>query len=226
MSYVPRSASTWRGGTPHCATRGCGPGTRAMDEMLLVMCSRLSVEKRPGTALDALEAWCARGRRAVLVVAGDGPLRARLEQRARERGLPVTFLGHVADRALLGGLQASADVCLAPGPAETFGLAALEAMACGTPVVASASSALPEVVGSAGAVAADSGEAFADAVETLLERPERERREAARARAECFGWDRPRSRRSSPRTKPMCAWGRPSRPVPLVPRNELGRASA
>ncbi|MFJ1973426.1 glycosyltransferase [Streptomyces sp. NPDC087903] len=159
-----------------------------VDEALLVMCSRLSVEKRPGTALDALEALSRRGRRAVLVVAGDGPLRARLEHRARERGLPVTFLGHVADRALLGGLQASADVCLAPGPAETFGLAALEAMACATPVVASASSALSEVIGSAGATAADHGGAFADAVEKLLERPEPQRREAARARAECFGW--------------------------------------
>jgi alpha-1,6-mannosyltransferase len=158
-------------------------------ETLLLLCARLSVEKRPGTALDALAALRRQGRRAVLVVAGDGPLRPRLEQRARERGLPVTFLGHVADRPLLGALQASADVCLAPGPAETFGLAALEALACGTPVVASASSALPEVIGSAGAMAAGHGEAFARAVGELLERPERDRREAARARAECFGWD-------------------------------------
>lgn len=158
------------------------------DETLLVMCSRLSVEKRPGTALDALESLRRRGVRAVLVVAGNGPLRAALEKRAQERDLPVTFLGHVADRSLLGALQASADVAMAPGPAETFGLAALEAMACGTPVVASASSALPEVIGSAGATAADNGDAFADAVEMILDRPERERREAARARAECFGW--------------------------------------
>ncbi|MGW2616285.1 glycosyltransferase [Streptomyces sp. NPDC001500] len=158
------------------------------DETLLVMCTRLSVEKRPGTALDALEALLRRGARAVLVVAGEGPLRPRLEQRARERGLPVTFLGHVSDRRALGALQAAADVCLAPGPAETFGLAALEAMACGTPVVASASSALPEVIGTAGATAADRGEAFADAVEGVLDRPVAGRREAARARAECFGW--------------------------------------
>ncbi|MDX2761173.1 glycosyltransferase [Streptomyces europaeiscabiei] len=156
------------------------------DDVLLVMCSRLSVEKRPGTAVDALEALLRRGRRAVLVVAGDGPLRGRLEQRAK--GLPVTFLGHVGDRGALGALQACADVALAPGPAETFGLAALEAMACGTPVVASSSSALSEVVGSAGATAPDSGESFADAVELLLDRPEEDRREAARARAECFGW--------------------------------------
>ncbi|MFI2436600.1 glycosyltransferase [Streptomyces sp. NPDC018693] len=158
------------------------------DEVLLVTCTRLSVEKRPGTAMDTLEALRARGMRAVLVVAGDGPLRPRLEQRARDRALPVTFLGHLADRGALGALQAAADLCLAPGPAETFGLAALEAMACGTPVVVSASSALPEVIGSAGATAADRGDAFADAVEALLAAPEGERRAAARARAECFGW--------------------------------------
>ncbi|MER7975467.1 glycosyltransferase, partial [Streptomyces sp. NPDC096080] len=173
----------------HPALRDAGLRARhaRAAETLLVTCTRLSVEKRPGTALDALKALLRRGRRAVLVIAGDGPLRPRLEQRARERRLPVTFLGHVSDRAELGALQASADVCLAPGPAETFGLAALEAMACGTPVVVSVSSALPEVIGSAGAVAADTGEAFADAVDALLCLPEAARRDAARARAACFG---------------------------------------
>ncbi|MGW8701846.1 glycosyltransferase [Streptomyces eurythermus] len=174
----------------HPALRDAGLRARhaRVDETLLVMVSRLSVEKRPGTALDALEVLLRRGRRAVLVVAGDGPLRDRLERHARARGLPVTFLGHVSDRAALGALQASADVCLAPGPAETFGLAALEAMACGTPVVASSLSALPEVIGSAGATAVGGPETFADAVELLLARAEPGRREAARARAECFGW--------------------------------------
>jgi alpha-1,6-mannosyltransferase len=62
-------------------------------------------------------------------------------------------------------------------------------MACGTPVVVSTSSALPEVVGSAGAVAADHGDAFADAVDMVLELPEPERRGTARARAECFSWN-------------------------------------
>ncbi|MFI1965048.1 glycosyltransferase [Streptomyces pathocidini] len=160
----------------------------APGETLLALCSRLSVEKRPGTALDALAELRGRGVPAVLVVAGDGPLRARLAERARAERLPVHFLGHVTDVAQVAALQATADVCLAPGPVETFGLAALEALACGTPVVANAASALPAILGGAGAVAPGEGPAFAHAVQQLLDRPERTRRETARNRAERFGW--------------------------------------
>ncbi|MFD7444900.1 glycosyltransferase [Streptomyces sp. NPDC059909] len=177
----------------------CRPGRRSKvlraryaegAEVLLLMCSRLSVEKRPGMALDALATLRGAGVRAALVVAGEGPLRSGLTRRAQDARLPVHFLGHVADREALADLQAAADICLAPGPAETFGLSALEALACGTPVVASASSALPEVIGDAGIAAPDTPEAFADAVRELLSRPESARREAARARAELFSWDR------------------------------------
>ncbi|MEU2496356.1 glycosyltransferase [Streptomyces sp. NPDC007883] len=177
----------------------CRPGRRSRvlraryaegADVLLLLCSRLSVEKRPGMALDALARLRGGGVRAALVVAGEGPLRAALIRRAREERLPVHFLGHVADREALADLQAAADICLAPGPAETFGLSALESLACGTPVVASASSALPEVVGDAGIAAHDRPEDFADAVRDLLARAEGPRRAAARARAELFGWDR------------------------------------
>ncbi|MFJ1748650.1 glycosyltransferase [Streptomyces sp. NPDC088116] len=158
-------------------------------DVLLMLGSRLSVEKRPGTALDALAELRARGVRARLIVAGDGPMRNSLVRRALSEGLPTQFLGHVGDREDMADLQAAADICLAPGPAETFGLSALESLACGTPVVASASSALPEVIGDAGVAAADNAPAFADAVQELLARPEEARRAAARARAELFGWD-------------------------------------
>ncbi|MFE4873989.1 glycosyltransferase [Streptomyces sp. NPDC056682] len=157
--------------------------------VLLLMCSRLSVEKRPGTALDALAELRRRGVEAALVVAGDGPLAGALARRAVAERLPVEFLGHVPDPEALADLQAAADLCLAPGPAETFGLSALEALACGTPVVCSASSALPEVIGDAGLAAGDTGGEFAVAVRELMARPEKDRRAAARARAELFGWE-------------------------------------
>ncbi|WP_435175983.1 glycosyltransferase [Actinacidiphila sp. bgisy145] len=156
-------------------------------EALLVMCSRLSPEKRPDDALDALAQLRARGVPAVLVVAGDGPLRARLTERARAARLPVAFLGHVARRADLAALLATADVALAPGPVETFGLAALEALACGTPVVASARSALPALIGSAGAAARTPAQ-YAGAVRRLLAVPEGARRARARDRAELHPW--------------------------------------
>ena len=65
-------------------------------------------------------------------------------------------------------------------------LAALEALACGTPVVVSAESALPEVVGDAGASVP--GEDLAAGVRAVLAWPERSRRAAARARAEQYDW--------------------------------------
>ncbi|MFI9789066.1 glycosyltransferase [Kitasatospora sp. NPDC051984] len=159
-------------------------------QVLLVMCSRLSGEKRPERALQAL-AELRRHHRipAVLAVAGTGPLRRRLERQATELRLPVTFLGHLAERTDLAALLATADAAIAPGPVETFGLAALETLACGTPVAVSRSSALPRVVGRAGLAAADTGPGFADAIRELLDRPEAERRAAARARAERFSWD-------------------------------------
>lgn len=196
----------------------CRPGRRSTAlrtryaegaEVLLLLCSRLSVEKRPGMALDALAALRAGGVRAALVVAGEGPLRNRLTRRAQEARLPVRFLGHVRDRESLADLQAAADVCLAPGPAETFGLSALEALACGTPVVASASSALPEVIGDAGVAASDTPEAFAAAVRELLCRPERHRRATARARAQAFGWDRAVAAFLSAHDAPVRIPGRP-----------------
>jgi alpha-1,6-mannosyltransferase len=156
------------------------------EELLIVYASRLSADKRPELAVDTVGALRAARVPAVLVVAGDGSRRAALAYRAAR--LPVRFAGHITDRATVAGLLASADVVVAPGPVETFGLAALEALACGTPVVVNKASALPEVVGDAGIAVRGTPEAFAAGVRRLMERPESERRAAARSRAEHFGW--------------------------------------
>jgi alpha-1,6-mannosyltransferase len=159
----------------------------ARPDVVLVMASRLSKEKRPELAVEALRELRRRGISARLVVAGDGPLRQQLE--ARGKGLPIEWRGFVEGRDELARLLADADIALAPGPVETFGLAALEALACGTPAVVNRHSALPEVIGSdAGRTAASSGFTFADAVEELLAVPEPERRAAARQRAQVFDW--------------------------------------
>jgi alpha-1,6-mannosyltransferase len=166
--------------------KGVRDAYAASGETLLVHAGRLSPEKKPQRSLRTLATLRTNGLSARLVVAGDGPLRRRLERRAARDRLPVTFAGFLPDRGDLAALLASADVAIAPGPAETFGLAGLEALACGTPVVVSAESALPEVVGEAGASV--TGEDLADGVTTVLSWPEPARRAAARARAECFAW--------------------------------------
>jgi alpha-1,6-mannosyltransferase len=159
----------------------------APEQLLLVHCGRLSVEKRADRSIDTLAALRDSGIDARLVIAGEGPLRNRLERQAV--GLPVDFTGFIDSREAVAALLASADVALAPGPHETFGLAALEALACGTPAVVSATSALREILTSdSGAWADNNPGAIAAAVTSILGRPEHQRRLDARRRAERFTW--------------------------------------
>ena len=86
-----------------------------------------------------------RERPAVLLLVGDGPERSRVEALARQLGLAgsVVFFGKMLSFVEL--LQ-STDVFLMPSESESFGLAALEALSCGVPVVASDVGGIPEVV--------------------------------------------------------------------------------
>jgi N-acetyl-alpha-D-glucosaminyl L-malate synthase BshA len=85
------------------------------------------------------------GARAILRLVGDGPERPRVAALARELGVgsSVEMLGERMD---LPEVLRDARVFLLPSATESFGLAALEAMACGVPVVASAVGGVPEVV--------------------------------------------------------------------------------
>jgi L-malate glycosyltransferase len=82
---------------------------------------------------------------ATLVLVGDGPDRDAAEQQVDTLGLrkDVRFLGKVES---VGDVLRGADLFLLPSATESFGLAALEAMACAVPVIASAAGGLPEVI--------------------------------------------------------------------------------
>ncbi|MEE8105837.1 MAG: N-acetyl-alpha-D-glucosaminyl L-malate synthase BshA [Planctomycetota bacterium] len=129
---------------------------------------------------------------AKLVMVGDGPERPRAEALAAELGLSdrVAFLGQ---QGAIEELMNCADLFVLPSESESFGLAALEAMACGVPPVASRLGGLPEVVedGVSGLLEPrDQLDRLADrATELLLDRDAyRSMAEAARVRAvECFG---------------------------------------
>lgn len=125
---------------------------------------------------------------AKLHLAGDGPERSHVEALVSLLGLAdeVTFFGERVDVTKV--LQGS-DVFLLPSETESFGLGALEAMACGVPVVASNVGGRPEVVqdGETGFLAAVGDiEAMAKHVRDLLADPDLHARmsRAARSRAE------------------------------------------
>lgn len=171
---------------PRNASAAARASVATEDETLLLMASRLSTEKRPELAIDAVRVLVERGEKVRLVSAGTGNVAPQMRERAT--GLPIAFLGFVADRDYFAQLLASADVVVAPGPIETFGLAALEALASGTPAVVNASSALPEVVADAGVAAQGTPESFADGIQSILALKVLDRRAAARARAETMPW--------------------------------------
>lgn len=121
------------------ARRWARPG-----EKLLVHISNFRPVKR---VLDVLEIFRrVRARMpARLLLVGDGPERGKLDRACRESGLcdDITFLGSLP---LIEEVLVGADLFLLPSEHESFGLSALEAMACEVPVIASAAGGLPEVV--------------------------------------------------------------------------------
>ncbi len=156
---------------------------------LIVHCGRLSPEKDPQRSVQALSVLVNRGVNARLIIIGGGPLWKKI--RNKSKNMPVEMVGYIASREKLATYLAAADVSIAPGPLETFCLSALESLASGTPVVASQSSAVGEILNlqsmkPAGATAANTASSFAEEIANILKKGNL--RKVAREQAEQFSW--------------------------------------
>ncbi|MDA0671261.1 MAG: N-acetyl-alpha-D-glucosaminyl L-malate synthase BshA [Bacteroidetes bacterium] len=159
-------------------------------EPLLMHVSNFRKVKRVVVLVEMMAKLLEKGGTAKLIMVGDGPERLKAESLAKELGVlrHIRFLGK---QEQVEQLLSMSDVFLLPSGSETFGLAALEAMACGVPVVSTNIGGLPEVNihGETGyLVELDDAEAMADYTLKILRDDALKQRLStnARARAEVF----------------------------------------
>lgn len=115
------------------------------NEELLVHVSNFRPVKRPVDCVEILAKVLKRGINARLVMVGDGSERSQCQHRARCLGVDK-FCSFVGKQPDIASYLSVSDVLLLPSEQESFGLAALEAMACEVPVIASNVGGIPEVV--------------------------------------------------------------------------------
>jgi glycosyltransferase involved in cell wall biosynthesis len=181
---LPRPAVVYNGIDPAPFEAIARPSLGGREPVLL-MVARLDVAKDHATLVDALALLRDRGRQVRLRLAGDGPLRADIESRVRRHRLEsqVELLGYRDD---LVALHDQCDVVVLSTHFEGFGLALVEAMAAGRPVIATDVAAVPEVVadGRQGLlVPPRDPAALAAAIARLLDDPEEARAMGQRGRA-------------------------------------------
>lgn len=162
---------------------------------LIVMPGRLVPEKGHMVLLKALDLLEQGDLRPYVVLAGDGPLRDDIDAVIEQRRDPSNIyrVGYV-DHASLLALIAAADVCVSASTHEGFGLAIAEAMALGTPVVATRVGGLTELIedGVSGVlVPPDDPVALADSLHHLLRDDLRRRELAAVGKRRALQWFAP-----------------------------------
>ena len=136
----------------------------------LLFVGRLVSIKGADVAIRSLCHLHDRGTKQSLTICGGGPEMPSLKRLAKEKGVPdaVRFEGWTDPEELVQHYS-RAEVTLVPSRYEPFGIVALEAIACGCPVVASSVHGLPEAVGDCGLlVGPDDPEALAEAIEQAL----------------------------------------------------------
>ncbi len=161
---------------------GAGP-----DTTILLYAGRLAPEKNLGLLAAAMDHL--RDSRLRMVFAGDGILRNELEGRLDGR---ACFLGHLESREELADLYANCDVFVHPNPREPFGIAPLEAMASGLPLVAPDRGGVTTYAHAGNAWLTEPvPEAFAAAIEAARQDDElrRARVQAGLRTAAEYGWD-------------------------------------
>jgi glycosyltransferase involved in cell wall biosynthesis len=165
---------------------------KGLPEQFVLYVGTLEPRKNLPTLLEAYAEVARRSDAPLIVGGGKGWLYDQVFQRLDELGLRerVRFVGYI-DEEELPLWYAAATVFVFPSIYEGFGMPPLEAMACGTPVVTSNSSSLPEVVGDAGLMAPPhDAAAFAEAISRVLGDADlrHELRERGLVRARAFDW--------------------------------------
>ncbi|HOX08443.1 MAG TPA: glycosyltransferase [Planctomycetota bacterium] len=167
----------------------------APDEKLLLYVGRLSPMKGVDVLVEAMPQILAQRPATRLAIAGEGVLKDEILKTAKSKGLEgrVRLLGHLSGPVLAAAYRA-ASLIVVPSRYEPFGMVALEAMCCGTPVAAADTGGLKEVVPADGLTrrfAADNAKALAASViEALGRSMTGEDRQRLQDHASRFSWER------------------------------------
>ena len=151
---------------------------------LLLYAGRLSPEKNVSLLVDMMEILARRSDHDYrLIVAGGGPLENWMKRKGKARAEGrIYMLGHINDLEELAYLYANADAFIHPNPREPFGIAPLEAMAAGCPVVVPNTGGVLSYADETNAwIAEPTGDSFSAIVEEVFGNPSARDEKCARA---------------------------------------------